>query len=213
MLSRRLGCLEHPVRQEVYRWVCENPGAYFFEIANELSIPTGTLAWHLRVLEAEGLLEKIKFGGRVVFYPRHLRDAKLEKALLLLRNKNARKIFDIVVANPGVNQSEIVERFGLHHDTVRWHIKRMVKAGLIRAKREGRSRKYYVGESGEAIISGEARKISPGFVEFLLDRLHGERLRPELKSLEGSTLVIKLKPVGPYEDERTFTIDLSKFRI
>lgn len=213
MINRRMGCLEHPVRQEVYRWVCENPGAYFFEIANQLSIPTGTLAWHLRVLEAEGLLEKIKFGGRVVFYPKYLRDAKLEKALLLLRNKNARKIFDIIVANPGINQSDIVERFGLHHDTVRWHIKRMVKAGLIRVKREGRSSKYHLGETGETIVNNDIRKISPSFVEFLLDRLHGERLRPELKCLEGSTLIIKIKPVEPYEEERTLTIDLSKFRL
>ncbi|MBS7288653.1 MAG: helix-turn-helix domain-containing protein [Candidatus Freyarchaeota archaeon] len=213
MLNKRMGCLEHPVRQEVYRWVCENPGAYFFEIANQLSIPTGTLAWHLRVLEAEGLLEKIKFGGRVIFYPKYLRDAKLEKALLLLRNKNARKIFDIIAANPGISQSDIVERFGLHHDTVRWHIKRMVKAGLVRVKREGRSSKYHLGEAGEAVVNNDIRKISPNFVQFLLDRLHGERLRPELKCLEGSTLVIKIKPVEPYEDERMLTIDLSKFSL
>ncbi len=213
MLNRRLGCLEHPIRQEVYRWVCENPGAYFFEIANELAIPAGTLAWHLRVLEAEGLIEKIKFGGRVVFYPKHLRDATIEKAFLILRNDNARKIFEIIAANPGIHQSEIVERFGLNHDTVRWHIKRMIKAGLVSVSRRGRNSKYYIGEVGKSILNGEAKTISPSFVEFLLDRLHGERLKPELQSLEKSSLVIKIKALKPFEEERTLTIDLSKLQV
>lgn len=213
LLSKRFGCLEHPIRQEVYRWICENPGAYFFEIANALSIPTGTLSWHLRVLEAEGLLEKVKFGGRVIFFPRYLRNAKIEKALLLLRNENVRRIFDIVASNPGISQSEIVERFGLHQDTMRWHMKRMIKAGLIRVEKEGRRNKYYLGEAGKAIVSGEVRKISPSFVDFLMDRLHSERLSPELKSIQASSLTIKLKPTGPYESERVFTIDLSKIRV
>ncbi len=169
------------------------------------------MAWHLRVLEAGGLLEKTKCGGRAVFYPKYLRDARTEKAFLLLRNENARRIFEFIAENPGVQQGDIVEFSGLHHDTVRWHVKRMLDAGLISIRRGGRNSQYFLGDVGKMIISGEVREIPSKFIEFLLEKLHSEKLNPEIRKIKRNMVVIKLKSLEPYEADRLLIIDLSKF--
>lgn len=71
--QKRLTLLLHPFRRDLYQVLCENPGTYLLELVSMLESPLGTLTWHLRILEREGLVKSIKFAGKRLYYPRMLR--------------------------------------------------------------------------------------------------------------------------------------------
>ena len=71
--EKRLSLLMHPMRRSIYQLVCETPGSYFYEIVSTLAEPQGTLSWHLRMLEKDGLIKSQKFGGKRLYYPKMLR--------------------------------------------------------------------------------------------------------------------------------------------
>ena len=60
--EKRMSLLMHPLRRNIYKLICESPGAYFFELASELSAAHGTLSWHLKMLGRAGLIQTMKFG-------------------------------------------------------------------------------------------------------------------------------------------------------
>jgi len=213
--EKRLSLLMHPLRREIYQLMCENPGSYFYEIVSALDTPQGTLSWHLRMLEKDGLIKSDKFAGKRLYFPKMLRSESAERAYAILKNGTAAKVFDQIVNNAGCYQSEIAEKLSIHHDTVRHHITRLAEAELIEIIRDGRTVKYFVGDLGKELIKGSLNVLSERFVRFLMDKLeegcmvpeivdkdlHSMSLRIECPSSEDIYMNIKL---GPWE---TKTID------
>ena len=107
--KKRLTFLLHPTRREIYKVICENPGAYFYNLAADLAeenISSGTLSYHLKKLEETGLITSIKMEGKRVYLPKMLREPDIEKLYLLLRNDNAKKIFLYIVNHEGCYQKK-----------------------------------------------------------------------------------------------------------
>lgn len=178
--QKRLSLLLHPIRRELYQILCENPGTYLLELVKILEAPLGTLTWHLRILEREGLVKSIKFAGKRLFYPRMLRTKEAEMAYLTMRSATAKKIFQYIVNNPGCYQEQLAEKLGVHHDTVRWHVTRMEDVGLIRVVREGRKKRHYLAHLGDSLLKGSLNTISEAFVIFLMEKLEQGCLNPKI---------------------------------
>ena len=134
--QKRMALLLHPFRRELYQVLCSNPGTYLLELVDILESPLGTLTWHLRILEREGLVKSIKYAGKRLYYPKMLRTQEVEMAYLTMRSDTAQKVFAFVVNNSGCYQEQMAENLNVHHDTVRWHVSRMEEVGLIKVIRE-----------------------------------------------------------------------------
>ncbi len=158
--QKRLTLLLHPFRRELYTVLCENPGTYLLELVDLLESRLGTLTWHLRVLENEGLVKSIKFAGKRLYYPRMLRTQEAEMAYSTLRSETAQKIFVYILDHPGCYQEQMAEALGVHHDTIRWHVTRMNDAGLLRVERVGKTRRHYLAALGQALVDGSLNTIS-----------------------------------------------------
>ncbi|MFB0561776.1 MAG: winged helix-turn-helix transcriptional regulator [Candidatus Lokiarchaeia archaeon] len=210
MSEKRLTLLLHPVRREIYRMICEKPGTYFLEIASELATPPGTLSWHLRTLQKSGLIGSFKYGGKLVYYPKVLRDEEAEKAFFSLRSETAKNIFQHIVNNPGCHQREIAKNLGVHHDTVRWHVGRMVETGLVDSERDGRKVRYTLGEMGKKLLEGSLNVISDAFVLFLMDNLTERCQNPEIIGKSSDKVTIRLDCPDLQED-CTLEIKLDKW--
>ncbi|MEM3586377.1 MAG: helix-turn-helix domain-containing protein [Candidatus Jordarchaeaceae archaeon] len=210
MSEKRLSLLLHPVRREIYRMICEKPGTYFLEIASELATPPGTLSWHLRTLQKSGLIGSFKYGGKLVYFPKALRDEEAEKAFFNLRSGTAKKIFQYIVNNPGCHQREIAKNLKVHHDTVRWHISRMVETKLVELKRSGRKVNYYLGETGKKLLDGSLNVITDSFVLFLMDKLTERCQNPEIIGKSSDKVSIRLDCPDMQED-CTLVIKLDKW--
>ncbi|MFX1369589.1 MAG: winged helix-turn-helix transcriptional regulator [Promethearchaeota archaeon] len=190
--QKRMTLLLHPFRRDLYQILCENPGTYLLELVEMLESPLGTLTWHLRILEREGLVKSIKFAGKRLYYPRMLRSQEAEMAYLTMRSDTAKQIFAYVVNNPGCYQEEMASSLGVHHDTVRWHVSRMEEVGLVRVEREGRKKKHYLDELGNALMAGSLNTISEAYVMFLMEKLEDGCLNPEIREATEDHVTIRI---------------------
>ncbi len=190
--GKRLSLLLHPFRKDLYQVLCENPGTYLLELVNLLESPLGTLTWHLRMLQREGLIKSTKFAGKRLYYPKMLRSQEAEMAYLTMRSETAQQIFTHIVNNPGCYQEQLAEERGVHHDTIRWHVDKMIEAGLVRVEREGRKKKHYLARLGEALLAGSLNTITEAFVIFLMDKLEEGCLNPEIKEKTSERVTIRI---------------------
>ncbi len=200
----------HPLRREIYKLICESPGAYFFKIAGDLDTPHGTLSWHLRMLEKAGLIATLKFGGKRCYYPKILRTEEAEKAFVALNSDKAREIFSYIMENEGTYQQEVADELNVHHDTVRWHVKRLKDAELIYSEHDGRRLKYYIDTIGKKLIEGSLNLISERYLRFLIDRLEEGCLSPTIIETTKDRIVIRLECPGV--EDCILELDLSKWK-
>ncbi|MEM2143446.1 MAG: helix-turn-helix domain-containing protein [Candidatus Thorarchaeota archaeon] len=190
--QKRLSLLLHPLRRELYTVLCENPGSYLLDLVKILESPPGTITWHLRMLEKDGLVKSVKFAGKRLYFPKMLRSGEAEKAFSVLRSATSRRIFSYVINHLGCHQEQIAQALGMHHDTIQWHTSRMVQAGLIRTEQDGRKKKHYLDWLGEALIQGGVNTITEAYIRFLMDKLQDGCLNPEIveKTPEKVTILI-----------------------
>lgn len=207
--EKRLTLLLHPLRREIYRLVCETPGAYFFELSSALTAPHGTINWHLRKLEESMLIKSTKFGGKRVYFSRTLRSEDVEKAFVVLKHSTARKIFAYILNNEGCHQTLIAKSLGIHHDTVRHHTDRMVQANLISKFSVGRKTCYKLDEVGLKIQEESINTISNTYVAALMDILEENCLHPEIEEVSKDHLTVRIECPG--STDATFTISLSQW--
>ncbi|NWF96591.1 MAG: helix-turn-helix domain-containing protein [Candidatus Thorarchaeota archaeon] len=190
--QKRLTLLLHPFRRDLYTILCENPGTYLLELVDMLESPIGTLTWHLRILEREGLVKSIKFAGKRLYYPKMLRTREAEMAYSTLRTETAQRVFAFIVNNPGCYQEQLAEALSVHHDTIRWHVARMEQTGLIRVVREGRTKKHYLDELGTALVQGSLNSITEAYVMFLMEKLESGCLNPEIRERTPDHVTIRI---------------------
>jgi len=190
--QKRMALLLHPFRRELYEVLCSNPGTYLLELVDILESPLGTLTWHLRILEREGLVKSIKFAGKRLYYPKMLRSEEAEMAYLTMRSDTAQKVFAFVVNNEGCYQEQMAENLGVHHDTVRWHVSRMEKVGLIKVVREGRKKRHYLADLGAALLKGSLNTITEAYILFLMEKLEDGCLNPQIKETTPDHVTIRI---------------------
>jgi len=176
--KKRLSLLLNPIRRRIYEIVCESPGIHFYRIVSELATSQGTLDWHIRQLEKDGFLNSTKFGGKRIFYPRMLSSVESAKAFAALRSQTAQEIFRHVINTPGMNQQELANAVGVHHDTVRYHLTRFEKVGLVERYRDGREVRVFLGELGNLLVNGSLEIVTEHFVMFLVTKLKEGCLTP-----------------------------------
>ncbi|MHA1973277.1 MAG: winged helix-turn-helix transcriptional regulator [Candidatus Hodarchaeales archaeon] len=193
--SENLSLLLHPLRRKIYSILAENPGSYFFDLAKYLDLPQGTLNWHLKRLEEDNLIKSLKYAGKRIYYPAGLRSAEAERIFTVLRPKTAKKIFTYVINNPGAFQSQIANGIKppVHHDTVRYHLNRLMDVGLVKMKRSGRTVQIYPGEVAENLQDGSLTAISDSYVKFLLEKLREGCLHPEVVLQSKKQLVLRIE--------------------
>jgi DNA-binding transcriptional ArsR family regulator len=157
-----------------------------------LESPLGTLTWHLRILEREGLVKSIKFAGKRLYYPKMLRSQEAEMAYLTMRSDTAQRIFLYVLNNQSCYQEQMAESLGVHHDTVRWHVSRMEEVGLIRVVREGRMKRHYLADLGELLLAGSLNVVTEAYVIFLMEKLEDGCLNPEIRERTDEGVTIRI---------------------
>jgi DNA-binding transcriptional ArsR family regulator len=206
--------LLHPTRRTIYKIICENPGTYFYRLINEVSnidkkISTATLIYHLKKLEETDLISSDKIDGKRIYFPNNLRNAQMERAYTLLKNKNALKIFLLILNNNGVykNQNEIARALNVHHDTVRYHTNRLEEAGLIQKTKDGKLVAFEIGELGKELLNGSSKVFTQGYIRFLINKLADSCHFPEIIEQTREKLTIRI--VCKDEEDIILTLDLT----
>jgi DNA-binding transcriptional ArsR family regulator len=138
---KRSKLLDHYTRDQIYKYVQTNPGGNYTTIMQKLKLKNGVLAYHLSTLEREEMIKSMRDGIYKRFYPTNVKIPSKGVPDLTWFQLG---IFNIIKDKPGITQGEIAKHIGESRQVTNYHIRLMVKAGLLRTEKNGREVKFYL---------------------------------------------------------------------
>lgn len=138
--------LQQKVRLLVYEYVAQHPTASFSQIRDAVGLQNGTAAYHLGVLEKQGLIRSAHQGRRRLFVASGV--PSVHAGLLVSELQNS--IIRAVQATPGIGVREISRTVGKVPSSVSYNVRHLAHQGLLRTERQGaRLRCFPIGLRGE----------------------------------------------------------------
>jgi len=159
-------------RKEIFQIIKQNPGITFRQLVREVGTGIGDVQHHLHILEEEGLVVSRRLGKRRYIFPSSF-ERDWEKIMIALSTKTRRKIL-LNLSNGPKTQSELAREVGVTQPTISYHLKFLLKLGVVEEKREGRGTVYTLSLDPEMIKrilseyeDGIIGRLSEGLIELL----------------------------------------------
>jgi predicted transcriptional regulator len=173
--------LELDTRKRIYQYLQEFPGAHMREIGRELSIPMGTLEYHLHYLVKADLLTTRQDPRYTRYFATGGLSRQEKDVLAVLRQKVPRQIAAHLLLDPGASHGQLLTKFSLSASTLSFHLKKLVKAGIVSQEKSGRENLYRVVEP--ELVAKVLIQHKESFFDDVVDRFAGVWLslepRPE----------------------------------
>lgn len=129
--------LKNPLRERLVRTVQEEPGITRAELQRRLGAGWSTIVYHLKTLERTGLLYSFVHGRYRRFFAPGAKEWRNRDLVAVLQNPRARHILDLIMKRPGITQADLARETQCTSRNAQWHLKRLVAAGCVVARREG----------------------------------------------------------------------------
>ncbi|MFO1534225.1 MAG: winged helix-turn-helix transcriptional regulator, partial [Thermoplasmatota archaeon] len=139
--SARLPALQHPRRQALHHLIQEEPGLSSRSLQRRLGWSRGTLLFHLKRLVEEGHVAAQPYKNTVRYFENHGRYADAWRKVVELRDPDASRLHEWLLAHSGVDQTGIVEEtlgWGWDRNKVRRQLRNLQQAGLVEKQPAGR---------------------------------------------------------------------------
>ncbi len=203
--------LIHPTRRKIYELCVMSPGTNFTKIAEFLKIANSTISWHLKRLEASGLVKSIKISGKRIYVPVELRNELAEEIYVILENEIARKIFIYILNNPETYPLDIARNIDppIHHETVRYHLDRMKKVELVEIEKKSKMVRVKEGTQAIQLRRTSLNVLTDNYINFLTEFLKSDCLYPEIMEKTDQTLILRID--CPNGDEIIMDLRLSNW--
>jgi DNA-binding transcriptional ArsR family regulator len=124
--------LDQFTRGQIFGYVRVHPGDSFSDIKRNLQLENGVLAYHLSVLEKEGLIRARTKGTKKLFYP--IEATPVEDGGL---HDLQQRILDSLKATPGLTVRELADGLGVSRQLAVYHLRALTSRGLAKVEREG----------------------------------------------------------------------------
>lgn len=127
-------------RRTIFEYISKFPGTYLREMEKELSLSLGDLQYHLRQLEKANVISPLTEGKRKRYFVSDEVRYFDRKVLSVIRMKTPRRIVMFLLLHPDSSFKEILAEFNFTKGALSFHLKRLLKAGIIKkGKRENES--------------------------------------------------------------------------
>lgn len=145
MYSRlsRSELLDNEHRDKVYQLIRATPGLGVSEIAERTGFGWGTTVYHLDRLERAKFVTSERSGLHRCYYPVGEVAKDDRKVIGALKSDTTRSIAELLVARPGVTQSELCDALGMSASAASKQITKLEKSGLVRREREWKTARLY----------------------------------------------------------------------
>ncbi|MFP4546403.1 MAG: winged helix-turn-helix transcriptional regulator [Methanomassiliicoccales archaeon] len=131
-------------RRRIYRLISDRPGTHIREMQRQLDMQTGLLSYHLDQMERRGLIRSESDGYRRRYFPSEGYLMADRRTISLLRQDSPRRILMHLLVNGETTFSELREEMEVSKSTLSYHLKKLVKAGVIDSGRREREKLYWV---------------------------------------------------------------------
>ena len=145
IISRVKRFVENQNRQNISKYIIDNPGTTKAEISMNLGINRGTVKYHVHKLESDGKIASMKAGKFTRLFKNSSALKNDDKILVShIRGETSRILLWTILESPGITNQELAETLRLDKSTVHWHAHNFLANDIIRFEKEGRYLKYYV---------------------------------------------------------------------
>lgn len=130
----RARLLDNPTRSRVYERVRAEPGIRLHEIIEFAAIGEGAARRHVAQLSRHGFLVEIRDGALRSYYAAGEVPPDVARRAAILRSDAARRVYDLLAAEPNLTLRDAAARLGLSAPSVHRTKQRLQKAGLLPAR-------------------------------------------------------------------------------
>jgi predicted transcriptional regulator len=141
LVVRRKEVLDNKTRYALHGIIAERPGIHYSAIKEEFGLSNGAAAYHLDVLERERFIRSVRDGRLKRFYSAR---TKISRDQRMTPEEIRATIIGVVRERPGISQMELIEELGVDRDTVGYHLRMMVKEGLLKTDKQWRYTTYRI---------------------------------------------------------------------
>jgi predicted transcriptional regulator len=144
LILRRQRVLDNETRYALHIVIVERPGIHFSALREEFGMANGVTAYHLHILEREGLVTSVRDRKLKRFYST---DAIVPESIDRSPKSLRETIVDLVRERPGISQMEIMDSLELDRDGASYYLRELVKEGRLLDGRDGRYTVYRINGS------------------------------------------------------------------
>jgi len=137
--------LDQFTRGQIYGYVRVHPGDSFTDLKRNLQLENGVLAYHLQVLEKEGLVRSRTKGTRRLYFS--LESVPVEDGGL---HELQQRMIEVLAAKPGLTVRELADALGVSRQLAIYHLRALTSQGKARVARDGFKIKCYAQEGPAA---------------------------------------------------------------
>ena len=144
--------LKLETRRKVCDLLSKNPGLHLSKIAEMLNIRISLAEYHLLYMERNNIITAVaEKGYKRYFIESSMIGSKDKRTLAILRQENPLKIVLFLLENPNTIHKEILEKFDISKSTLSYHLKKLVKKGIISIQILSKEKTYKVINEKEII--------------------------------------------------------------
>lgn len=122
--------LENETRQEIYSYICDNPGKYITQLENELDLGRHSVVWHLKTLLNFNFIEKQEFDNHELYYKSGL-DFSFVK-INYLTFKNGKILNYLRENNIGLSKTRLSRDLNMSMTTMDKNLKYLIENDIVR---------------------------------------------------------------------------------
>lgn len=136
--------LDNASRERIFEAIQANPGINLSQVHRLAELGWGVTVYHLKMLEKNGIVFSDARGRDRCFFENTPENRAMQGAIAALANKErAQEIASIVVAEPGLNQREVVRRAGVSQRAASYYLSKLNDQGLVETRREKNFARYF----------------------------------------------------------------------
>lgn len=150
--------LVHETRAAIYSKIQSEPGIYLSALTEATGTPMGTVRYHLKILEFEGIVRRATSNGRRRYYPIDVDPGSFDT---LLDDSAAQAVLTELGASGPTPVGELADRVDRDPSTITHHTTRLAELGLVERKRDGRTTLNRLTDEGRASLPGAHARVSP----------------------------------------------------
>jgi len=136
--------LELETRRKIYDLVSKNPGLHLSRIAELLVMRTSLVEYHLIYLEKNQIIIPSKQSGYARYYVKGAIGTEDKKIIAILRQDVPLRIVLYLLKNVRSQHKDILENIDIAPSTLSYHLKKLVRHGIIAVHTYGEKRGYYI---------------------------------------------------------------------
>ncbi|HVL87607.1 MAG TPA: transcriptional regulator [Candidatus Thermoplasmatota archaeon] len=137
-------------------------------IQRELALAGGTLSYHLDRMVKLGLLSVRDDGHFTRYYVAHQLGRREKDVMAVLRHAVPRRVVAHLLLHPDASHGEILPHAGVGASTLSFHLRRLLEAGVVAQRRDGRENRYLVVEPD--LVASVLVRYKASFVDDVVDR-------------------------------------------